>query len=104
MFKREVADQQKNGEWRFLYAGESAVDSFFCIGGLLLAYLSTDNFIKLSKSSSRFFKSFILHLANRWMRLTPLVMAVAWSVAVILPIGTSENTALSQLNGNFLSK
>ena len=38
--------QMKNGEYSAIFGATVSVDSFFCIGGLLLAYLSTNKILK----------------------------------------------------------
>ena len=42
----KAISQMKNGEYSALFSATVCVDTFFCIGGLLLAYLSTDKIIK----------------------------------------------------------
>ena len=64
----------------FLANGTPSVDSFFCIGGILLSYLSTDIIVKTFNNLPNFMSNYVLYLANRWIRLTPYVMIVAWSI------------------------
>ena len=42
----KAISQMKNGEYSPIFSATVSVDSFFCIGGLLLAYLSTDKILK----------------------------------------------------------
>ena len=42
----KAISQMKNGEYSAIFGATVSVDSFFCIGGLLLAYLSTDKILK----------------------------------------------------------
>ena len=42
----KAISQMKNGDYSAIFNATVCVDTFFCIGGLLLAYLSTDKIIK----------------------------------------------------------
>ena len=42
----KAVSQMKNGEYSPIFNATVSVDTFFCIGGLLLAYLSTDKILK----------------------------------------------------------
>ena len=52
--QRYAIDALKNGEWSFITSGTPSVDSFFCVGGMLLAYLSTETIIKTFNSVPKF--------------------------------------------------
>lgn len=51
-----------------------------------MAYLSTETIIKTFNSVPKFFMNWTLFMANRWMRITPYVMAVAWSAVTVFPL------------------
>ena len=53
----KAISQMKNGEYSAIFGATVSVDSFFCIGGLLLAYLSTDKILKS-------FNTFRRHMFN----------------------------------------
>lgn len=60
--------------------------SFFCLGGLLLAYLSTDTIVKTFNTVPAFCLNWMFFMGNRWMRITPMVMAVGWTIVSVMPL------------------
>ena len=56
---------------------------------MLLAYLSTDTIVATFSTIPAFCVNWILFMGNRWMRLTPMVMAVAWAIVSILPLASN---------------
>ena len=80
----------QNGELSILFNGTLSVDSFFVIGAILLAYLSTDALIKKLpmqgfsvRTLLNFLTTYAIYLVNRWMRLTPYIMIVTWSLIAV---------------------
>ena len=97
-----LKDQMQNGELSILFNGTLSVDIFFVIGAILLAYLSTDALIKKLpmagfsvKSFLNFLTTYAIYLVNRWMRLTPYIMVVTWSlIAVFNLFATGYSTGV----------
>ena len=50
----------RNGEWSILYNATPSVDSFFVIGAILLAYLSTETIIAKFNTPINFLSSYAL--------------------------------------------
>ena len=70
-----------------IHAGTISVDTFFCIGGLLTAYLGTAAWEKAVKSG--FFgtlKTYCLFIIHRYARLTPVMALGIWSAVSFWPI------------------
>ena len=53
---------------------------------MLLAYLSTESIIEAFNSITMFSVRWVLFMANRWMRITPYVLALAWSIVTVFPL------------------
>ena len=51
-----------------------------------MAYLYTDTNIKTFNSPQSFAINWFLYMTNRWMRITPMVMIVAWTIVTIIPL------------------
>ena len=57
---RFLFDQMRNGEWSFLFNATPSVDSFFVIGAILLAYLSTETIVAKFNTPVNFITSYSL--------------------------------------------
>ena len=65
----KAMSQMKNGEYSPIFNATVSVDTFFCIGGLLLAYLSTDKILKSFNTIRRkAFQSGIFNLEEAFRR------------------------------------
>ena len=73
------------GSWSPIYNATQSVDSFFVIGAVLLAYLSTDKIIAKFNSISNFVRGYTLYLVSRYVRLIPVILFTAWAIVSILP-------------------
>ena len=73
------------GSWSPIYNATQSVDSFFLIGAVLLAYLSTDKIIAKFNSVSNFVRGYTLYLVSRYVRLIPVILFTAWAIVSILP-------------------
>ena len=57
---RYLYDQMRNGEWSIIYNATPSVDSFFVMGAILLAYLSTETIIAKFNTPINFLSSYAL--------------------------------------------
>ena len=73
------------GSWSPMYNATQSVDSFFLIGAVLLAYLSTDKIIAKFNSVSNFVRGYTLYLIGRYVRLIPVILFTAWAIVSVLP-------------------
>ena len=73
------------GSWSPIYNATQSVDSFFVIGAVLLAYLSTDKIIAKFNSVSNFVLGYALYLISRYVRLIPVILFTAWANVSVLP-------------------
>ena len=73
------------GSWSPIYNATQSVDSFFLIGAVLLAYLSTDKIIAKFNSISNFVQGYILYVVSRYVRLIPVILFTAWAIVSVLP-------------------
>ena len=68
------------------------MDSFFVMGGITTAYVVTDRVFGIVLNVNRgLFLSlesclyYLLHYANRWFRLTPVLMVAMWFSTNVMP-------------------
>ena len=73
------------GTWSPIYNATQSVDSFFVIGAVLLAYLSTDKIIAKFNSVSNFLQGYVLYVVSRYVRLIPVILFTAWAMVSVLP-------------------
>ena len=80
-----VSYHTMTGSWSPIYNATQSVDSFFVIGAVLLAYLSTDKIIAKFNSVSNFVRGYTLYLISRYVRLIPVILFTAWAIVSVLP-------------------
>ena len=93
-----------------LPAFDLAVDSFFVMGGITTAYVVTDRVagIVLNVNRGLFFSLesclyYLMHYANRWFRLTPVLMVAMWFSTNVMPaFGGSPGARVEHLFQVFL--
>lgn len=82
----QLFEQVKDGFMISVYTGQVAVDSFFLMGGLLTAYLSTTAWSTAVKAGPvTLVKSYVLFVVNRYARLTPMLALAVWSTMSFWP-------------------
>ena len=75
----------RQGKWAYFHGGTLCVDTFFVIGGLLVAYIGTGT-ISRTFRGVRAIPAYFLYIINRYMRLTPILALGIFSQVAFWPL------------------